>query len=118
MRFKSDITGESQLILEKYTGANYDGTPSYILGVDGSGNVLKQQASDFTPTQEEKGTFSGTSDDLGNLTFTHTLGYNPSHIILTCSGQVNAGVSSSTSTQVTISTSQRNASISGYYTIS
>ena len=47
MRFKSDITSEAQLILEKYISTNYDGNLSYILGVDGSGNVIKQASTDF-----------------------------------------------------------------------
>ena len=64
MRFKSDITGESQLILERYTGTNYDGTLTYVLGVDGSGNVIKQDATDFltdVPTLQEV-------TDAGNTT--------------------------------------------------
>jgi hypothetical protein len=47
MRFKSDITSEAQLILEKYISSNYDGTLSFVLGVDGSGNVIKQASTDF-----------------------------------------------------------------------
>jgi hypothetical protein len=117
MKFKSDVTAESQLILQRYVNANYDGTLIDILGVDSLGNVIKQQASDFV-TVEERGSFQETSDSNGQLTFNHNLGAIPTHIILTCRDATVASIISETSTQITILVSARSTSITGYYIIS
>jgi hypothetical protein len=74
MRFKSDITSEAQLILEKYISTNYDGTLSFVLGVDGSGNVIKQAATDFltsVPTLQQVTDVGASTDKnitVGNST--------------------------------------------------
>jgi uncharacterized protein YrzB (UPF0473 family) len=86
--------------------------------IDSDGNDVTVDLSHLQNVTEEKGTFSGTSNSLANLTFSHTLGYNPTHIILTCDNNSTAGVASTTSTQITITTNARNTAISGYYTIS
>ena len=63
------ILANSQLVLNTYTGTNFDDTPTSILGVDALGNVVKTDANGFitdVPTLQEV-------TDAGNNTIRNIL---------------------------------------------
>ena len=61
------LGGSGQLTLNQYTSTNFDGTPTSVLGVDASGNVIKT-TSLTTPTLQQVidagGSYSGTDDNV------------------------------------------------------
>ena len=50
-RFRIKVDGRIQL--NSYTGTNFIGSPTHILGVDSAGNIVKTSASSFKSQQEQ-----------------------------------------------------------------
>ena len=104
-----------QIQFNQYGAGAYDATPSAILGVDSSGNVVE--------INEERGSFSGTTDFSGRISLSHGLGVTPTMVQITMDdngGTVagNISVTTKSSSTVSLRSSNTSTTISGYYIVS
>lgn len=95
-------------------GAN-ENDHEYLLGVDSSGNVVE--------INEERGSFSGTTDFSGRISLSHGLGVTPTMVQITMDdngGTVagNISVTTKSSSTVSLRSSNTSTTISGYYIVS
>ena len=104
-----------QIQFNQYGAGAYDATPSAILGVDSSGNVVE--------INEERGSFSGTTDFSGRISLSHGLGVTPTMVQITMDdngGTVagNISVTTKSSSTVSLRSSNTSTTISAYYIVS
>ena len=104
-----------QIQFNQYGAGANENTPEYLLGVDSSGNVVE--------INEERGSFSGTTDFAGRISLSHGLGVTPTMVQVTMDdngGTVagNISVTTKSSTTVSLRSSNTSTTISGYYIVS
>ena len=112
---KLSINNTGVITLNSYGLGNNTGTQTVNLETDSSGNIIERK--------EERGTFSGTTNILGQLTISHGLGSTPTFVMVTMdmpgSDADAANVVSKSSSNIVIEASRSTSqSISGYYLVS
>jgi hypothetical protein len=111
-RLRIDSTGKFKF--DSYGAGSFTGTQTVNLEADSSGNVIERL--------EERGTFSVSTDGTGDGSFSHSLGETPTIVLMTCDsigGTVTTiCVTGKSSTTISVKSSQRSATVTGYYIIS
>jgi len=111
-RLRIDSTGKFKF--DSYGAGSFTGTQTVNLEADSSGNVIERL--------EERGTFSVSTDGTGDGSFSHSLGETPTIVLMTCDsigGTVTTiCVTGKSSTTISVKSSQRNATVTGYYIVS
>ena len=111
-RLRIDSTGKFKF--DSYGAGSFTGTQTVNLEADSSGNIIERL--------EERGTFSISTNGTGDGSFSHSLGETPTIVMLTCDtvsgATATVNVSSKTSTTINVKSSQRNATVTGYYIVS
>ena len=112
---KLSINNTGVITLNSYGSGNNTGTQTVNLEADSTGDIIERK--------EERGTFSGTTNFLGQLTINHSLGSTPTFVMITLdmpgSDSDAVGVVSKSSSNIVIEASRSTSqSLSGYYLVS